>query len=98
VSDAFAALSACGVSVWLADLSRERLVSGSLADLVADNHVVGVTTDPTIFAKAITAGDAYDALLHDQCVRGVEVDASWDRLREQLSATLRAQPAGQHGS
>ncbi|MGP3925931.1 transaldolase [Streptomyces sp. 8N616] len=73
MSDPLTALSACGVSVWLDDLSRERLVSGSLAELVADNHVVGVTTNPTIFAKAITAGDAYDAQLRDLSVRGVEV-------------------------
>lgn len=72
MSDPLTALSACGVSVWLDDLSRERLVSGSLADLVADHHVVGVTTNPTIFAKAITAGDAYDAQLCDLSVRGVE--------------------------
>ncbi|WP_405717328.1 transaldolase [Streptomyces sp. NBC_01537] len=72
MSDPLTALSACGVSIWLDDLSRERLVSGSLAGLVADNHVAGVTTNPTIFAKAITAGDAYDAQLRDLSVRGVE--------------------------
>ncbi|MGH3729997.1 MAG: transaldolase family protein, partial [Micromonosporaceae bacterium] len=71
--DPLNALSARGVSIWLDDLSRERLVSDSLAGLVADNHVVGVTTNPTIFAKAIKAGDAYDAQLHDLSVRGVEV-------------------------
>jgi hypothetical protein len=49
-------LSNAGVSIWLDDLSRERLVSGSLADLVARDRVVGVTTNPTIFAKAITSG------------------------------------------
>ncbi|MEH0547914.1 transaldolase [Streptomyces sp. B21-105] len=67
------ALSDAGVSIWLDDLSRERLVSGSLADLVARDRVVGVTTNPTIFAKAITSGDAYDAQIRDLAARGVGV-------------------------
>lgn len=71
--DRLAALSDAGVSIWLDDLSRERLVSGSLAELVAHDHVVGVTTNPTIFAKAITVGDAYDAQIGDLAARGVEV-------------------------
>ncbi|HMH37588.1 MAG TPA: transaldolase family protein, partial [Streptosporangiaceae bacterium] len=54
MTDRLADLSRRGVSVWLDDLSRQRLVTGSLADLVAHDHVVGVTTNPTIFAKAIT--------------------------------------------
>jgi transaldolase len=61
------------VSIWLDDLSRERLTSGSLADLITHDHVVGVTTNPTIFAKAITAGDAYDAQIRDLAARGVDV-------------------------
>jgi transaldolase len=52
-------LSAAGVSVWLDDLSRTRLTSGGLAGLIADRHVVGVTTNPTIFAGALASGDAY---------------------------------------
>ncbi|MFF4352528.1 transaldolase [Streptomyces sp. NPDC001530] len=67
------ALSDAGVSVWLDDLSRERLVSGSLAELVGRDRVVGVTTNPTIFAKAITSGEAYDAQIRDLAARGVEV-------------------------
>ena len=51
MTDALAALSKAGVSIWLDDLSRERLVSGSLAGLAAHDHVVGVTTNPAIFAK-----------------------------------------------
>ncbi|MFF7791811.1 transaldolase [Streptomyces sp. NPDC007991] len=66
-------LSDAGVSIWLDDLSRERLVSGSLADLVARDRVVGVTTNPTIFDKAITGGDAYDAQIQDLTARGVGV-------------------------
>lgn len=54
-----AALSAQGVSIWLDDLSRERLDSGSLERLIAERDVVGVTTNPTIFAKALANGEAY---------------------------------------
>ena len=53
------ALGDAGVSIWLDDLSRERLVTGSLADLAGNDHVVGVTTNPTIFAHAITGSDVY---------------------------------------
>ena len=49
-----------GVAVWLDDMSRERLVSGNLKALVRDKHVVGVTTNPTIFHKAITSSHVYD--------------------------------------
>ncbi|HMM81895.1 MAG TPA: transaldolase [Terrimesophilobacter sp.] len=55
-----AELSAAGVSVWLDDLSRERIVSGGLKTLIDDRHVVGVTTNPTIFANALAKGDDYD--------------------------------------
>jgi transaldolase len=48
-----------GVSIWLDDLSRRGLATGSLADLVAHDHVVAVTTNPTIFAKAIAGGDGH---------------------------------------
>ena len=53
-TDPLGQLSAAGVAVWLDDLSRERLRTGSLADLIRDRHVVGVTTNPTIFQKAIS--------------------------------------------
>jgi transaldolase len=71
MTDPLAALSAAGVSIWLDDLSRDRLTSGSLADLVAHDHVTGVTTNPTIFAKAISSGDTYDAQISDLNARGV---------------------------
>jgi transaldolase len=58
--DRLAELSAAGVSVWLDDLSRERIESGNLEALVADKHVVGVTTNPTIFAAALKEGERYD--------------------------------------
>ena len=73
MNDTLRTLSEAGVSIWLDDLSRERLVSGSLADLAARDHVVGVTTNPSIFAKAITGTDAYDPQLRDLGTRGVEV-------------------------
>lgn len=71
MTDPLAALSAAGVSIWLDDLSRDRLTSGSLANLVAEDHVTGVTTNPAIFAKAISSGDAYDAQISDLTARGV---------------------------
>jgi transaldolase len=73
MTEALATLSTAGVSIWLDDLSRDRLVSGSLADLAAHDHVVGVTTNPSIFAKSITGGDAYQAQLRDLATRGVSV-------------------------
>jgi transaldolase len=66
-------LSDAGVAVWLDDLSRERLVSGTLADLIRDSHVVGVTTNPTIFQKAITGSATYDPQVRDLARRGVDV-------------------------
>ena len=53
-------LAAAGVSIWLDDLSRERIETGDLAELVAEKHVVGVTTNPTIFAAALKEGERYD--------------------------------------
>jgi transaldolase len=73
MADALEALSKAGVSIWLDDLSRERLVSGSLAGLAARDHVVGVTTNPAIFAKAITGSDAYHEQVRDLSARGVDV-------------------------
>src|SRR5687768_1754866 len=54
MSDPLRQLSDEGVSIWLDDMSRQRLVSGNLKALVRDKQVVGVTTNPTIFQKAIT--------------------------------------------
>jgi transaldolase len=57
------ALSALGVSVWIDSLSREMLASGELVRLMSDDAVVGVTSNPTIFQKALAEGDRYDAQL-----------------------------------
>ena len=73
MTDALADLSAAGVAVWLDDLSRERLRSGNLEGLVRDQHVVGVTTNPSIFQKALSDGAAYDDQVRDLAVRGVDI-------------------------
>ena len=65
------ALAEAGVAIWLDDLSRERLRSGNLADLTRTRRVVGVTTNPTIFAGALAGGDAYDAQLAELAAAGV---------------------------
>ncbi|MGN9909635.1 transaldolase [Phytohabitans sp. LJ34] len=80
------ALTGAGVSIWLDDLSRERLTSGSLAGLVASHHVVGVTTNPTIFAKAIGDGAAYEPQLRDLAARGAGVE---EALRELTTLDVR---------
>jgi transaldolase len=69
MTDPIARLRAAGVSVWLDDQSRERLTSGSLAALARDRGVPGVTTNPTIFAKAITGSDAYTDPIRDLRLR-----------------------------
>jgi transaldolase len=76
MSDSLADLSAQGVSIWLDDISRERLRTGNLADLVANKHVVGVTSNPSIFQKAMEKGDAYDDQLRDLATRGVSLEES----------------------
>jgi transaldolase len=72
-TDPLADLSEAGVAVWLDDLSRGRLRSGNLAELVARRHVVGVTTNPTIFAKALGSGSGYEEQVRDLALRGVAV-------------------------
>ncbi|MCD0483120.1 transaldolase [Streptacidiphilus sp. ASG 303] len=75
MTDALKRLSDEGVAIWLDDLSRTRLRTGNLAELVRDKHVVGVTTNPTIFQKAIGGkDDSYDEQLRDLAVRGVTTE------------------------
>jgi transaldolase len=57
-------LHAAGVSIWLDTLSRELLDTGSFADLIGGSAVTGATSNPTIFARAITSSDRYDEQLH----------------------------------
>src|SRR3712207_9372866 len=73
-SDPLAKLSAAGVSIWLDDLSRERLETGNLAELVKQRHVVGVTTNPTIFASALDKGERYDAQVRSLVSSGASVE------------------------
>ena len=67
-------LSDVGVSVWLDDLSRERIRSGNLTELIETRSVVGVTTNPTIFQQALSNGDTYDAEVHELASRGAAVE------------------------
>ncbi|WP_375432022.1 transaldolase [uncultured Friedmanniella sp.] len=60
MSDHLKELSEAGVSIWLDDLSRERIKTGNLQQLIDDSSVVGVTTNPTIFASALAKGEQYD--------------------------------------
>jgi transaldolase len=71
-----AALSAAGVSVWLDDLSRDRLQTGNLQEMIDTKCVVGVTTNPTIFQLALSKGHAYDEQVKELAERGADVDAA----------------------
>lgn len=84
MTDILAALSKAGVSIWLDDLSRERLVSASLADLAARGHAAGIGYE-----------DIMQGLEDDAVAR---FEAACQRLGEQLAATLQTQPARQHRS
>ncbi|ROR81905.1 transaldolase [Plantibacter flavus] len=68
-----AQLSAAGVSIWLDDLSRGRIQSGGLEQLIADRNVVGVTTNPTIFASALSNGDVYAEQVAQLAAAGKDV-------------------------
>ncbi|KOG37348.1 transaldolase [Streptomyces decoyicus] len=74
MTDALKRLSDEGVAIWLDDLSRKRITSGNLAELIDQQHVVGVTTNPSIFQKAISAGDGYEQQLADLAARKVTVE------------------------
>ncbi|MGE2726778.1 transaldolase [Mycolicibacterium pulveris] len=71
-----AALSAAGVSVWLDDLSRDRLQTGNLQELIDTKSVVGVTTNPSIFQAALSKGSAYDDQVNELASQGADVDAT----------------------
>src|SRR5215217_166019 len=73
MSQSLQALRDAGVSVWVDDLSRQRLRTGNLADLVRKKDVRGVTTNPSIFQQALTTGDAYDDQIRELALRGCEV-------------------------
>jgi transaldolase len=74
--DPLADLTDAGVAVWLDDLSRELLAGGGLKSLVITRHVVGVTTNPTIFASALAKGDRYNGQLADLAAGNADVDTA----------------------
>jgi transaldolase len=74
MTDRLAELSAAGVAVWLDDLSRVRLQTGGLDKMRTEQHVAGVTTNPSIFAKALSDATAYDEQLRDLIKQGVTVE------------------------
>ncbi|WP_262286270.1 transaldolase [Micromonospora sp. MA102] len=74
MTDRLSELQAAGVAIWLDDLSRVRLSSGGLDKLRRESHVAGVTTNPTIFAKALSDADEYNWQLRDLATRGIEVE------------------------
>ena len=74
MTDRLKALSDAGVSIWLDDLSRERLETGNLAALVEDSSVVGVTTNPSIFQNALKDGHRYDAQLREVAATGADAE------------------------
>ncbi|MCH7230120.1 transaldolase [Glycomyces sp. L485] len=69
-----AALSDAGISVWLDDISRERLAGGNLAELIETRSLAGVTSNPTIFSKAVSKGGSYDEQIADLARRRVSVE------------------------
>jgi transaldolase len=86
MSDALGDLTKAGVSLWLDDLSRERLRTGNLADLIAHRHVTGVTSNPTIFAGALGDGSEYAAKVADLAAGGA---ASADAARVLMTDDVR---------
>src|SRR6187549_2376858 len=82
-----AQLSELGVSIWLDDLSRDRIQSGSLAELIANRNVVGVTTNPTIFAGALAKGTTYDDQVKTLAAAGTTVtDAVFEITTDDVAA------------
>jgi transaldolase len=69
MSERLQALADAGVSIWLDDLSRDRITSGNLAELISNSSVTGVTTNPTIFATALSKGEAYNSQIKELAAR-----------------------------
>src|SRR6478609_4627526 len=86
MTDRLAELTAQGVSLWLDDLSRQRLQSGNLQELIDTWHISGVTTNPSIFQAALSDGAAYQQQLDDLAARGAGVD---DVVREVTTDDVR---------
>lgn len=86
MTDPVQQLSEAGVSVWLDELSRQRLTSGNLTSLRAGRGVVGVTSNPTIFAAAVADADDYAEQVNDLAERNVSVD---EAVREITNADVQ---------
>ena len=82
-----AALSAAGVSVWLDDLSRNLLQSGKLQQLIDTRSVVGVTTNPSTFERALAHDRAYDGQIAELTARGADIDTA---VRTAITDDVRA--------
>ncbi len=82
-----AALSEDGVSIWLDDLTRDRLESGNLQQLIETRSIVGVTTNPSIFEHAISHGHAYDQQFAELADRGVDAQSA---IRAVITDDVRA--------
>ena len=96
MNDRLKALADAGVSIWLDDLSRERLHTGNLVELVRESSVVGVTTNPTIFATAIAKGHEYDDQIRAggaRLERGRHAQGADDRRRADACDVLAATAA-----
>jgi transaldolase len=76
MTDRLQQLSDAGVSIWLDDLSRERLETGNLADLMKNCHVVGVTSNPSIFQAALSEGERYDSQIRQLAGDGADTDTA----------------------
>ena len=75
-------LSEAGVSVWIDYLSRDLVASGELERMMREDAVVGVTSNPSIFQKALATGDAYDEQLRECSGEGLDVTETFIRLAE----------------
>ncbi|KQY59383.1 transaldolase [Aeromicrobium sp. Root495] len=76
MNDRLQSLSDAGVSIWLDDLSRERIETGNLQELVDGSNVVGVTTNPSIFASALAKGEKYEPQVKELKAAGADVDTT----------------------
>jgi transaldolase len=86
-TDRLRQLTEQGVAIWLDDLSRDRLETGTLQKLVDECYVVGVTTNPTIFQTAITKSDAYDDQLRTHTRAGSDAETA---VRDMTTDDVRA--------
>ena len=80
MTDRLLELSGAGVSIWLDDLSRDRIETGNLAELIRESHVVGVTTNPSIFAAALSHGARYDQQIGELTAAGADLDTVIEEL------------------